>query len=54
VQAGLQSRESDHRDGFIRDIKAKVGDQSMQIELLEKIIEIPEDGLRTSPRKESL
>jgi len=26
MQAGLQSREPDHRDGFIHDLKAKVGD----------------------------
>jgi transposase len=26
IQAGLQSREPDHRDGFIHDLKAKVGD----------------------------
>jgi hypothetical protein len=42
MQAGLQSREPDHRDGFIHDLKAKVGDQAMQIELLEKKIEILE------------
>jgi hypothetical protein len=29
MHAGLQSREPDHRDGFIRDLKAKVGDQAM-------------------------
>jgi hypothetical protein len=38
MQAGLQSREPDHRDGFIHDLKAKVGDQAMQIEPLEKKI----------------
>ena len=54
MQAGLQSRESDHRDGFIHDLKAKVGDQAMQIELLEKKIEILEDGLRPPPRRPSL
>ena len=42
MQAGLQSREPDHRDGFIQDLKAKVGDQAMRIELLEKKIEILE------------
>jgi hypothetical protein len=54
MQAGLQSREPDHRDGFIHDLKAKVGDQAMQIELLEQKIEILEDGLRPPPRRPSL
>ena len=40
--------------GFIHDLKAKVGDQAMQIELLEKKIEILEDGLRPPPRRPSL
>jgi predicted RNase H-like nuclease (RuvC/YqgF family) len=54
MQAGLQSREPDHRDDFIHDLKAKVGDQAMQIELLERKIEILEDGLRPPPRRPSL
>ena len=54
MQAGPQPREPDHRDGFIHDLKAKVGDQAMQIELLEKKIEILEDGLRPPPRRPSL
>ena len=54
MQAGLQSREPNHRDGCIHDLKAKVGDQAMQIELLEKKIEILEDGLRPPPRRPSL
>jgi transposase len=54
MQAGLQSREPDHRDGFIHDLKAKVGDQAMQIELLERKIDILEDGLRPPPRRPSL
>ena len=53
MQAGLQSREPDHRNGFIHDLKAKVGDQAMQIELLERKIEILEDGLRPPPRRPS-
>jgi hypothetical protein len=53
VQAGLQSREPDHRDGFIHDLKAKVGDQAMTIELLERKIEILEDGLRPPQRRPS-
>lgn len=40
MQAGLQSREPDHHDGFIHDLPTKVGDQLMRIELLEKKIEI--------------
>jgi len=47
MQAGLQSREPDHRDGFIHDLKAKVGAQAMQIEILG-------DGLRPPPRRPSL
>gem|GEM_PF-5112694 len=54
MQAGLQSREPDHRDGFIHNLKAKVGDQAMQIELLAKKIEILEVGLRPPPRRPSL
>jgi hypothetical protein len=29
MQAGLQSREPDRRDGFIHNLKAKVGDQAV-------------------------
>ena len=47
MQAGLQSREPDHRDGFIHDLKAKAGDQAMQIEILE-------NGLRPPLREPSL
>ena len=54
MQAGLQSREPDHRGGFIHDLKAKVGDQAMQIELFEKKIEILDDGLRAPPWRPSL
>ncbi len=53
MQAGLQSREPGHRDGFIHDLKAKVGDQAMQIELLKKKIEILEACLRRPPRRPS-
>jgi hypothetical protein len=38
-----ETLEPDHRDGFIHDLKAKVGYQAMQIELLEKKIGILED-----------
>jgi len=54
MQAGLQSRELDHRDGFIHYPKAKIGDQSMQFERLERKIEHPEDGLRSPWRRPSL
>jgi transposase len=54
MQAGLQSRVPDHRDGFLHDLKAKVGDQAMQIELLEQRIGILEAGLRPPPRRPSL
>jgi hypothetical protein len=54
MQAGLQSREPDHRDGFIHVLKAKVGDQAGQIGLLEKKIEIRKDGVRPPPRRPSL
>ncbi len=53
MQAGLQSREPDRRDGFIHNLKAKVGDQAMQVELLERKIEILDDGLRPPPRRPS-
>ncbi len=54
MQTGLQSREPDHRDAFIHDLKAKVGDQAMQIELLESKIDILEGGLRPPQRRPSL
>jgi hypothetical protein len=53
MRAVFQSREPDHRAGFIHDLKAKFGDQAMQIELLEKKIEILVDGLRPPPRRPS-
>jgi hypothetical protein len=54
MQPGLQSRGPDHRDGFIHDLKAKVGDQAMPIKVLEKKIGILEDSLRAPPRRPSL
>lgn len=50
-QSGLQSRETDERDTLIHDLKAKLGDQTMTIELLERKIEHLEDGLRPPPRR---
>jgi hypothetical protein len=54
MQVGFQAREPDHCHGSIHDLKAKVGNQAMQIELLEEKIEILEDGLRPPPRRPSL
>jgi hypothetical protein len=54
MQAGLQWREPDHRDGFSHDLKAKVGGKAMQIERLEQKIGILEDLLRPPPRRPSL
>jgi hypothetical protein len=53
IRVRLQSREPDHRDGFIHDLKAKVGEQAMPIELLGRKIEILEDDLRPPPRRPS-
>jgi len=50
-QASLLSREPDQRDTLIHDLKAKLGDQTMTIELLERKIEHLEDGLRPPPRR---
>ena len=50
MRARLQARKPDYRDGFIRVLKAEVGDQSMQIELLKKKLEIPEFGLSPPPQ----
>ncbi len=53
MQSGLQSREPDHRDGFIHDLKAKVSDQAMTIELPKRKIKILEDGFRSPQRRQS-
>jgi transposase-like protein len=50
-QAALMSREPDARDQEIQRLKAKVGDQTMTIELLEEKIRILEDGLGPQPRR---
>jgi hypothetical protein len=52
-QASLQSREPDRRDTLIHDLKAKLGDQTMTIELLERKIGHLEDGLRPPSRRHS-
>ncbi len=54
MQAGRQSRDSDHRDGLIHDLTAEVGDQAMKIELIERKIGILEDGIRPPPRRQLL
>jgi hypothetical protein len=53
MQAGLQSREDDHREACIHELMAKLGDQPMKAELLERKIEILEDGLSPPQRKPS-
>ncbi len=53
IQAALKSRQPDHRDDAIQRLKAKVGDQTMAIELLEEKIEILEDGLGPPSRRSS-
>jgi transposase len=52
-QSGIQVRDPDHRDDLIQDLKIKIGDQTMTIELLEKKISQLEDGLRFSQRRRS-
>ena len=53
MQAALKSRLPDYRDEQIQRLKAKVGDQTMAIELLEEKIEILEDGLGPPSRRSS-
>ncbi len=50
-QAGLRFRDPDHRVSFMNYRKAEVGDQAMQIDFLEKRIEILADGHRPPPRR---
>ena len=52
-QRGIQARDSDQRDDFIPELKTKIGDQTMTIELLEKKISQLEDGLRFPQRRPS-
>ena len=52
-QRGIQVRDPDLRDDFIQDLKTKIGDQTMTIELLEKKINQLEDGLRFPQRRPS-
>ena len=52
-QRGIQVRDPDQRDDFIQDLKTKIGDQTMTIELLEKKINQLEDGLRFQQRRPS-
>lgn len=52
-QRGIQVRDPDLRDVFIQDLKTKIGDQTITIELLEKKINQLEDGLRFPQRRPS-
>jgi len=50
-QSGLKSRQQDGRDQEILRLRAKVGELTMDTELLEKKIEKLEDGLRPPSRR---
>ena len=50
-QCGLKAREADPRDDEIKNLKTKLGDQLMTIELLEEKIDHLEDGLRPPSRR---
>lgn len=50
-QASLRSREPDLRDEQIKELHAKVGEQTMEIELLNEKIDRLEDGLRPPSRR---
>jgi len=50
----LQSPAGDHLVGFVHDLNAKVCDEAMQIDVLEKEFEVLGDGLRNSPWRPSL
>ena len=52
-QRGIQVRNPDQRDDLIQDLKIKISDQTMTIELLEKKISQLEDGLRFPQRRPS-
>ena len=51
MRNGLRVNTPDHRDQYIRDLKAKVGEQTMIIELLEYRVNTLEDGSRPQPRR---
>jgi transposase-like protein len=51
MQAALKTRQPDHRDERIRELQAKVGEQTMEMELLHKKIDHLEDGLRPPSRR---
>ena len=50
-QAGLKSRQQDARDEEARRLKQKVGELTMEVELLEGKIDKLEEGLRPPPRR---
>jgi len=51
MQSALMSRQADARDERIRDLQTKLGQQTMDMELLERKIEHLEDGLRPPSRR---
>ena len=50
-QAGLKSREPDQRDDENTRLKSKVGELTMEIELLYEKVDRLEAGLRPQPRR---
>ena len=50
-QAGLMSREPDHRDEQIKQLHAKIGEQTMEIELLGELVERMEGTARPPSRR---
>lgn len=50
-QHGMQVRDPDQHGNFIQDLKTKVGDQTMTIELLRRRVGQLEDDLRFQPLK---
>lgn len=50
-EAGLKSRPTDGRDEEVRRLKAKIGELSMENELLEEKIELLESNRPLAPRR---
>lgn len=50
-QAGLKSREPDHRDEQIKDLHAKIGEQTMELELLNELVDRMEGKDRPPSRR---
>ncbi|MBX3374842.1 MAG: hypothetical protein KF817_13510 [Phycisphaeraceae bacterium] len=51
MQVGLKSRDPDHRGTRIHELKARVGEPAMAIELLERRIDTLEAGVRPLQRR---